>query len=53
MEKVAYQRYDEFDQQRRATEARLADEEDLKELEQLEDQVKSQARTSDKNPDRD
>jgi hypothetical protein len=53
MEKVAYQRYDEFDQQRRVTEARLADEEDLKELEQLEDQVKSQARTSDKNPDRD
>lgn len=53
MEKIAYQRYDEFDQQRRATEARLADEEDLKELEQLEDQVKSQARTSDKNPDRD
>ncbi|HEA52020.1 virulence RhuM family protein [Marinobacter antarcticus] len=53
MEKVAHQRYDEFDRQRRATEARLADEEDLKELEQLEDQVKSQARTSDKNPGRD
>jgi hypothetical protein len=53
MEKVAYQRYDEFDQQRRISEAKLADEEDLKELEQLEDQVKSQARTSDKNPDRD
>lgn len=53
MEKVAYQRYDEFDQQRRVTEARLADEEDLKELEQLEDQVKRQSRTSDKNPDRD
>ncbi|MEH6562517.1 MAG: RhuM family protein, partial [Marinobacter sp.] len=53
MEKVAYQRYDEFDQQRRATDVRLADEEDLKELEQLEDQVKSHARSSDKNPDRD
>ncbi|MDY6929839.1 MAG: virulence RhuM family protein [Pseudomonadota bacterium] len=53
MEKVAYQRYDDFDQKRRTTEARQADEEDLKELEQLEEQVKRQAPTPDKNPDRD
>tara|TARA_R110001583_G_scaffold24480_10_gene89311 strand:- start:5394 stop:6416 length:1023 start_codon:yes stop_codon:yes gene_type:complete len=53
MEKVAYQRYEEFDQQRRSIEARQADEEDLKELEQLEDQVIHQARTPDKNPGRD
>lgn len=53
MEKVAYQRYEEFDQQRRSIEARQADEEDLKELEQLEDQVKHQARPSSKNPGRD
>lgn len=49
MEQVAHQRYDAFDQKRKATEARLADEEDFKELEQLEDQVKRQANT----PDRD
>src|SRR5690554_2129002 len=48
MEKIAHQRYDEFDQKRKTNEARLADEEDLKELEQLEDQVKRQARTPDK-----
>nr|WP_284048061.1 virulence RhuM family protein [Marinobacter sp. ATCH36] len=48
MEKIAHQRYDEFDQKRKANEARLADEEDLKELEQLEEQVKRQARTPDK-----
>ena len=53
MEKVAYQRYDDFDQKRKTTEARHADEEDLKELEQLEEQVKRQAPTPDKNPDRD
>jgi hypothetical protein len=53
MEKVAYQRYDDFDQKRKTTEARQADEEDLRELEQLEDQVKRQASTPDKNPDRD
>jgi hypothetical protein len=53
MEKVAYQRYEEFDQQRRSIEARQADEEDLKELEQLEGQVKHRARTSDKTPGRD
>lgn len=48
MEKVAHQRYEAFDQKRRTEEARLADEEDLKELEQLEEKVKHQA----KNPDR-
>ncbi|UDL06596.1 virulence RhuM family protein [Marinobacter sp. CA1] len=48
MEKIAHQRYDEFDQKRKANEARLADEEDLKELEQLEDQVKRQTHTPDK-----
>lgn len=53
MEKVAHQRYDEFDQKRKTSEARLADEEDLKELEQLEEQVKRQPRTPDTNPDRD
>lgn len=53
MEKVAHQRYDEFDHKRKTTEARLADEEDLQELEQLEDQLKRQARTPDKSPDRD
>lgn len=53
MEKVVYQRYDDFDQKRKTTEARLADEEDIKELEQLEEQVKRQAPTPDKNPDRD
>lgn len=53
MEKVAYQRYDDFDQKRKTTEAKLADEDDLKELEQLEDQVKRQGRLSDTNPDRD
>jgi hypothetical protein len=51
MEKIAHQRYDEFDQKRKTNEARLADEEDLKELEQLEDQVKRQARTPDKKSD--
>lgn len=51
MEKIAHQRYDEFDQKRKTNEARLADEEDLKELEQLEDQVKRQARTTDKKSD--
>ena len=53
MEKVVYQRYDDFDQKRKTTEARQADEEDLRELEQLEEQVKSQAPTPNKNPDRD
>lgn len=53
MEKIAHQRYDEFDQKRKTSEARLADEEDLKELEQLEEQVKRQAPKPDRNPDRD
>lgn len=53
MEKVAHQRYDEFDQKRKISEASLADAEDLKELEQLEQQVKRQPRTPDTNPDRD
>ncbi len=53
MEKVAHQRYDEFAQKRKTSEARLADEEDFKELEQLEEQVKRQPRTPDTNPDRD
>lgn len=53
MERVAYQRYGKFDQKRNTTEARLADEEDLQELEQLEEQVKRQARKPNKNPDRD
>lgn len=53
MERIAHQRYDEFDQKRKTSEARLADEEDLKELEQLEEQVKRQPRTPDTNPDRD
>lgn len=48
MEKVAHQRYDEFDQKRSSNEAKLADEEDLKELEQLEEQIKQQARSHDK-----
>lgn len=48
MEKVAHQRYEAFDQNRRSIEARQADEEDLKEIEQLEEKVKHQA----KNPDR-
>ncbi|BFN14817.1 virulence RhuM family protein [Marinobacter sp. RI1] len=51
MEKIAHQRYDEFDQKRKTNEARLADEEDLKELEQLEEQIKRQARTPDNRPD--
>src|SRR5690554_4080570 len=51
MEKIAHQRYDEFDQKRKTNEARLADEEDLKELEQLEEQIKSQARTPDSPPE--
>ena len=53
MEKIAHQRYDEFNQKRKTSEARLADEEDLKELEQLEEQVKRQAPKPDRNPDRD
>ena len=40
MKKVANQRYDEFDQNRNAAEAIAADEEDLKELEHLEDELK-------------
>lgn len=51
MEKVAYQRYDDFNQKRKTTEARQADEEDLRELEQLEDQVKRQAPTPDSLPE--
>ncbi|MCH8526398.1 MAG: virulence RhuM family protein [Kiritimatiellae bacterium] len=40
MEQVARERYERFDEQRRLAEARLADAEDLAELEQLEKQLK-------------
>lgn len=53
MEKIAHQCYGEFDQKRKVTEARLADEEDIKELEQLEEQVKRQTQTPNKKSDRD
>lgn len=41
MEKIAYERYVAFDQQRRLTEAQAADAEDLKEIEQLEQELKN------------
>jgi hypothetical protein len=47
MKRIAFARYDEFDQHRRTAEALAADAEDLKELEQLEDQLK---RNPPKNP---
>ncbi len=40
MKRIAHARYDEFDQSRRDAEALAADAEDLKEIEQLEDQLK-------------
>ncbi|PFG10126.1 virulence RhuM family protein [Marinobacter sp. LV10MA510-1] len=48
MEKVAHDRYEAFDQKRREVEARKADEDDIKEIEQLEQAIKSKA----KHPDR-
>lgn len=40
MQRVAYERYEDFDQKRRASEARAADMEDLIEIEQLESELK-------------
>lgn len=45
MERVAHDRYKEFDQERRQYEAREADKDDLKEIEQLEQTIKHQAKT--------
>jgi len=45
MERVAHDRYKEFDQERRQYEARKADKDDLKEIEQLEQTIKHQAKT--------
>jgi hypothetical protein len=39
MEKIVQKRYEEFNDRRKKTEARLADEEDMKELEVLEDKI--------------
>lgn len=41
MEKIAHERYEAFDQQRRLAEAWAADAEDLKEIEQLEQELKN------------
>lgn len=46
MERVAYERYETFDQQRRLAEAEEADAADLREIEQLEHQLKSQGKGS-------
>ena len=43
MKKIAHERYDAFDQQRRIAEAEAADAADLKELEQLGQSIKQQA----------
>ena len=40
MQRVAYERYEDFEQKRRASEARAADIEDLMEIEQLENELK-------------
>lgn len=40
MQRVAYERYEDFDRKRRASEARVADMEDLMEIEQLENELK-------------
>jgi len=40
MERIARERYEVFDQQRRITEAKAADASDLKELEKLEQDLK-------------
>lgn len=40
MKRIAHARYDAFDQNRRAAEALAADAEDLKEIEQLEDELR-------------
>jgi hypothetical protein len=39
MEKIVQKRYEEFNDRRKKIEARLADEEDMKELEVLEDKI--------------
>lgn len=44
MKKIAHERYDAFDQQRRMAEAKAADAADLKELEQLEQSIKQKAK---------
>ena len=44
MEKIARERYELFDQQRRIAEAEAADAADLKEIEQLEQDLKHKAR---------
>jgi len=40
MQRIAHERYEAFDQNRREAEARAADEEDLRQLEQIEDEIK-------------
>ena len=40
MQRVAHERYEDFDRKRRASEARVADMEDLMEIEQLENELK-------------
>ena len=40
MQTVAHERYEDFDKKRRASEARVADMEDLMEIEQLENELK-------------
>jgi hypothetical protein len=42
MKRIANERYEIFDQQRRTNEARLADDADLREIEELEKQIKKQ-----------
>ena len=42
MKRIANERYEMFDQQRRTNEARLADDADLREIEELEKQIKKQ-----------
>ncbi|MAC35349.1 virulence RhuM family protein [Parahaliea mediterranea] len=47
MEKIARERYDAFDQQRRIAEAKAADSADLKEIEQLEQDLKHKGKKPD------
>lgn len=47
MTRIAYERYEAFDTQRRITEAETADAEDLREIENLEQELKSKKKRDD------
>ncbi len=47
MTRIAYERYESFDTQRRITEAAAADAEDLREIEELEQELKSKKKLDD------